>query len=300
MMRTRLALYTIGALTAIGAGLGGQSLARRALATEAPASIPISPRSGALLICGGGTIPEDVRMRFLELAGGAAARIVVIPTANSAADSPNADAIYLKPWRDRGATTVTMLHTRDRAVAGTPAFLTNLREATGVWIGGGKQSALADAYGDTEVERQLKAVVERGGVVAGTSAGAAIMTRVMIQSGRREATFGRGFDLLANAIVDQHFLKRNRMGRLVGAVGKHPGLLGFGIDEGTAMLVRSNHLSVLGDSYVVACLPGLDLNAPPKVEFLRRGDEADIESLRGPEPRIIAGIDLDGVLATVD
>ena len=293
MTWTRLSLYTMGALAAIGTGLGGRSLAWRAITSAAPPSFPIVPKGGSLLICGGGRLPEEVRARFLELAGGSGARIVVIPTALPSADSPGAEASYLSSWRDLGAKTVAMLHTRDRARADDPTFLAPLRQATGVWICGGHQSTLAAIYGETGVERELKALVERGGVVAGTSAGAAILTRVMIVEGRREASFGRGFDLLDGAIIDQHFLKRRHMGRLVGAMETHPGLLGFGIDEGTALLVRNNRLTVLGDSYVVVCLPGKDKAAPPRVEFLRAGDEADFASLRGPEPRIITGFDLD-------
>lgn len=299
MTRTKTALYTLGVLAAIGAGVGGRTLAWRSITPSIVAAIPVVPGGGSLLICGGGAMPDDVRARFLELAGGASAKIVVIPTAHAAADSPEADSLYLKPWREFGAKSVAMLHTRNRKDAERPEFLEALRQATGVWISGGKQSNLADAYGDTEVERQIKAVIDRGGVVGGTSAGAAIMTRVMIQSGRREATFGKGFDLLADAIVDQHFLKRNRMSRLLGALGKHPGLLGFGIDEGTALLVRSNHLSVLGESYVVACIPGQDKGAP-QVQFLRKGDEADLASLRGPEPRIISSIDLSAALSRAE
>ena len=297
MTRRRASLYGLGVLAAIAVGVGGRALAWRAIASPHPTTISVGPGAGSLMICGGGKLPDDVRRRFLDLAGGSNARIVVIPTAHAAADGADAEDLYVKPWRDLGATAVTMLHTRSRAMADDPTFLAPLREATGVWISGGKQSVLADMYGETEVERQLKAVVGRGGVVGGTSAGAAVMTRVMIQSGRREAKVGRGFDLLADAVVDQHFLKRKRVDRLVGLLGKNPGLLGFGIDEGTALLVRSNHLSVLGDSYVVACLPATDEAHPSKLEFLRRGDEADLESLRGPAPHIVSAIDLDAAFA---
>lgn len=295
MTRMKAVLYGVGLLAAIGAGFGGRALAWRAIAPARPATIAMSPKGGALMICGGGKVPDEVRQRFLDLAGGPRARIVVIPTAHAAADAPDADDVYLKPWRDRGAPAVTMLHTRSREKSNDPAFLAPLREATGVWISGGKQATLAAMYGETEVEKQLKAVLDRGGVVGGTSAGAAVMTSVMIQSGRTEAIAGRGFGLLADAIVDQHFLKRKRVDRLVGLLGKHPGLVGFGVDEGTALLVRSNHLSVLGDSYVVACLPSQDKTAPPKLEFLRKGDEADLASLKGPEPHIISALDLDAL-----
>ncbi|MDB5352554.1 MAG: cyanophycinase [Planctomycetota bacterium] len=298
MTRMRLAFYAMGAVAAIGAGLGGRGLAWLAAAPAALRSNGIVPKGGSLLICGGGRLPDEVRRRFLELAGGSNARIVVIPTALRSADAPETEQDCLKPWRDLGAKSVTMLHTRDRSRAGDPRFLAPLRAATGVWMVGGHQSRLAAAYGGTEVERQLKALADRGGVVGGTSAGAAIMTRVMLVGEAPDDPFGRGFDLLEGAIIDQHFLKRRHLKRLIDAMETHPGLLGFGIDEGTALLVRGNRLSVLGDSYVVACLPGPGKPASPKVEILRSGDEADLTSLRGPTPRIVPGLNIDDGLST--
>lgn len=297
MTGTRLALYAVGAAAAVGAGLCGRALAWRAIPTAALPSVGIVPNGGSLLICGGGHLPDEVRLRFLELAGGSTARIVVIPTALARVEPEKAESSYLKPWRDRGARSVTLLHTRDRARADDPRFVSPLRNATGVWIMGGHQARLAATYGGTEVERQLKALVARGGVVGGTSAGAAIMTRVMLVDEGRDVPLGRGFDLLEGAIIDQHFLRRRHLRRLLDAVEAHPGLLGLGVDEGTALLVRGNRLSVLGDSYVVACLPARAAGAPPRVEILRSGDEADLASLRGPEPRIVEGLNIDDVLA---
>ncbi|MDB5352502.1 MAG: cyanophycinase [Planctomycetota bacterium] len=284
---------------AVLVGLGGRSLAWRTIAFRGVEPITTVRAGGSLLLCGGGKTPEEVRSRFLDLAGGTRSRIVVIPTASAAADFPSADRRFLAPWRDRGAGTVTLLHTRSRDRSGHPDFLKPLTEATGVWIDGGSQSVLAETYGQTEVERQLKALLARGGVIGGTSAGAAIMTRVMIQNGRTEATVGRGFDLLPDAVVDQHFLRRKRMDRLVDLMAKNPGLLGFGIDEQTALLVQGNRLSVLGSSYVVAVLPALK-DRPSRIEFLHRGDETDLASLRSPSPQIIETLDLDAVLASDD
>ncbi len=297
MTRQRLAIYGLGLIAAVSAGVLGRSLAGTAITAKAATFAPYGSKGGALMICGGGSLPEDVRQRFIELAGGVKnAKIVVIPTAHASADAANVETVYLKPWRDRGVETIAILHTRSRAKADDPAFVNLLKGATAVWISGGKQSNLANAYGGTEVERQLKLLLERGGIIGGTSAGAAIMTRVMIESGRTDAREGKGFDLLADAIVDQHFLKRKRVDRLVKVLSKHPGLIGFGIDEGTAMLVRSNHLTVLGESYVVACLPGVG-TATPKLEFLRKGDEADLASLRGPEPQIVSAFNWDEALS---
>lgn len=214
----------------------------------------VRPSRGALVICGGGRLPGSVHDRFMELAGGPRARIVVVPTAGSDAVLRDV-AASLDLWRSRGATSVHLLHTRSRVEADDPAFSRLLNEATGVWLGGGNQSRLSESYVDTEVERRLKGVLDRGGVIGGTSAGAAIMTRVMIVGGRARAIAGRGFDLLPGSVVDQHFLKRDRLGRLLGLLEAHPDLVGFGIDEGTALVLRGDRLSVVGDSCVVACMP---------------------------------------------
>ncbi len=293
----RAAVYAGLAAMAVGLGVGGRCVAWRAFAPATPPKIATGPGLGAVMVCGGGALPEDVRGRFLDLAGGRGAKLVVIPTAHAAADAPEAEAIYLKPWRDLGVRNVKLFHTRSRSQADDPAFCRPLAEASGVWISGGKQAMLADSYVGTEVERQLQGVVRRGGVVAGTSAGAAILTRVMIVSGRSEAKEGRGFDFLPGAVVDQHFLRRKRVNRLLDILNRHRDLIGFGVDEGTALLFRGGRLNVLGDSYVVACLPGEE-GKPPRMEYLKKGDEADFASLKGPSPAIVSTQNLDDVLTS--
>ena len=248
--------------------------------------------SGALVICGGGMLPDTVRDRFFELAGGPKARIVVIPTASPNADQPSAVRV-LELWKRRGAASVQMLHTRSPERANDADFVKPLREATGVWIGGGDQVLLSKAYVGTEVERQLKSVLDRGGVVGGTSAGAAIMTRVMIANGRTKAHLSQGFDFLQGAVVDQHFLRRNRMERLLGVLSSHPELIGLGIDEQTALVVevREHHLSVIGNSYVVACVPDRE-NRQPRLQFLKPGDQTDLALLKTPTVTAVAAQDL--------
>lgn len=255
-------------------------------------------QGGALVICGGGGIPDTVRERFLELAGGAQARIVVIPTAHPLADGPNASAVLL-PWKTKGVASVQLLHTRSREEANDAGFARPLAEATGVWFGGGRQNWLTEAYLGTEVERQLKALLDRGGVIGGTSAGAAVMTRVMIARGRTKAEVSQGFDFFPGAVVDQHFLKRNRLGRLLSVLIDHPNLIGLGIDERTALVVnvRSRLLNVVGDSYVIACVPG-PIGSPARLEILKPGDEANLANLwdaKGPGLAIAPPIDLEAL-----
>lgn len=253
---------------------------------------------GALMICGGGKLPDSVRDRFVELAGGRDAKIVVIPTANRDANGFGSEA-RLDPWKARGVASVRLFHARSRQEADDPEFVRPLEEATGVWIGGGEQARLTEVYAGTVVEARLKGVLARGGVIGGTSAGAAVMSGVMIVSGRAEARLGRGFDLLPGAVVDQHFLRRNRIGRLVGVLRDRPDLVGLGVDERTAVLVdvRGRRLRVLGDSYAIACLaePG-DGPASPRLEILKPGDEADLDALRARRDHAVASaIDFDAL-----
>jgi cyanophycinase len=250
---------------------------------------------GSLVICGGGRLPDEVRDRFVELAGGRKAKIVVIPTAHAAADGPDA-LHYLDIWKHCGVASVELLHTRSRDKANDATFIEPLIDATGVWLGGGKQTWLADVYAGTEVERQLKSLLVRGGVIGGSSAGAAAMTRVMIAGGRAEVKEGQGFDLLPGSIVDQHFMKRNRVSRLLEVLTRHPGLVGFGIDEQTALVVRGKRLTVIGNSYVMACLPSSS-GRPPRIEVLKRGDETDLAALSGPSVAITSAMGLDEVLS---
>lgn len=288
----RVFLYTaivsgVGMVAYLGVNLAlwATPLKTTTLETKSPGLQIVTPASGgALVICGGGKLPPPIRDRFCTLAGGANARIVVIPTATARADHPEYLAHVLDDWRTSGAKTVSLLHTRSRESANDPAFVKPLKEATGVWLTGGDQVFLTRAYLGTAVESQLKSLLARGGVIGGTSAGAAVMSGVMIKGGPVKADVGQGFDLISGAVIDQHFLKRNRLERLVGVLSMHPNLVGLGIDEQTALVfdVREHHLSVIGDSYVVACVPDSQ-NRSVRLKFLKSGDHTDLADLKIPE-----------------
>ncbi|HEY8503884.1 MAG TPA: cyanophycinase [Gemmataceae bacterium] len=249
------------------------------LAPRATAAEPIAEIPGALLIVGGGPMPDAVRDRFVELAGGERARLVVIPTAGDGDFAGDAGASVLSPWKALKLESVELLHTRDRDEANAPEFVKALGEATGVWLGGGLQKRLADAYRGTAVERELRALLRRGGVIGGTSAGAAIMSDLMIESGNPDARTGPGLGLLPGFAVDQHFLKRDRVNRSLRVLEQNPGRVGLGIDEATAVEVRGRRLRVLGDSYVLVCLaPGNRYGV--SIRALKAGDTADLFQLR--------------------
>ena len=237
-----------------------------------PAGLP-----GTRILAGGGKMPDAVYERFLALAGGAdKARIVLIPTASGSADEAAERAKTLARWQQaHPGYRFEVLHTRDRATADREDFTAPLRSATAVWLGGGVQQNLADAYLGTRVERELQALLARGGVVGGTSAGTAIQTKVMIASGRDAPVMATGFDFVPGAISDQHFLARKRLPRLQQALALHPGCFGLGIDEGTAVEIGGRTLTVHGASKAVLVLGATPTDAGRVVE-LAAGERADL------------------------
>jgi cyanophycinase len=238
---------------------------------------------GALVICGGGELPDAIRDQFLELAGSQQAKIVIIPTASTTAEETLADPQKLErllaPWKSRGVDEVQALHTRSKVQANDDTFIAPLKQATAVWFGGGDQSKIAEAYLGTAIEREIIALLARGGVIGGTSAGAAIQSQVMIAGGQTEPRMGMGLSLLSGAIIDQHFLARKRHDRLVAAVTQHPDCVGYGIDEGTALVVRGRHLQVVGKSTVTVVLAACQ--GRPLREFQLKSEEKhDLTMLR--------------------
>jgi cyanophycinase len=223
-------------------------------------------------------LPIQLRNRFIELAGGTESHVVVITTASVYADTDKMEA-KLSFWREQKVASLTVLHTRSRRTADEAEFARPLREATGVWFVGGNQNWLTETYLGTVTEREIRGVLTRSGVVGGTSAGAAIMSPVMIRRDKPEVETGPGFGFLPGTVVDQHFLKRNRQGRLLKVLGSYPDLVGLGIDEGTGLVVEGNRLSVVGDSQVVVCSPATG-DSPESVQSLEPGSETDLGQLR--------------------
>lgn len=241
-------------------------------------------RGGTLVIAGGGDLPSIVQRRFWELAGGKKGRLVIIP----AYEATPADVAKLKAeWKDWQFRSVRVLQATEREQAENPDFAVPISKADAVWLSGGEQSWLAQLYAETPVETQLQALLDRGGLIGGTSAGASIMTRVMIEEGQRTAKLNRGLDLLKDSVVDQHFFQRNRPQRLIGAVKGQPNLMGFGVDEGTALVVQvpQGRLGVIGKSYVMACFSE-EHDEHTRFEILKPGDMTNMDRLRRPEKLI--------------
>ena len=277
----RKATHVAFAISAMCGASGKSNCSIAAEIPSVPETDPLCIKSGSLMICGGGNLSSKLLDRFIELGGGANARIVIITSASQIADTDSRSRLSL--WFDRlcdnGFRSLEILHTRSRELANDPEFSRSLETATAVWFIGGNQNYLSEAYLGTKIEERLHGVLNRGGVIGGTSAGAAIMSRHMIADGKTEPIMSTGFGFLPGTVVDQHFRKRNRQDRLMRALELRPGNVGFGIDEGTALIVKGRSLEVIGDSDVCICLPATPLR-PERVESLKVGHRADLVALR--------------------
>jgi cyanophycinase len=251
---------------------------------------------GSLVIAGGGPLPPEVRLRFLDLAGGPqTGRLVVIPAFDA---TPGQLESLQETWHKLDVQTVEVLHTRSRAEADLASFTAPLDQATGVWLSGGTQAWLSEHYAGTLVEDKLQELIQRGGVVGGSSAGAAAMTKVMIEQGLEDAVEGVGFGLLPGAVIDQHFLRRSRVNRLLGLMQAHPDLMAFGIDEGTALVVQvpKGRLGVIGASYVLAYVPKTD-QGQPRFEVLKHRDHINLTELKSGKGRVNSPSELEAALS---
>jgi len=250
----------------------------------------IGPENGTLVIVGGGMKGDIIIKRFIELAGGNDAPIVVIPTAGGR-DNYDENAGLAGALRSLGATSVTVLHTTDRTIANSDSFVMPLMNAKAVWFGGGRQWRLVDSYKNTLTEKMIWKVLERGGVIGGSSAGATIQGSYLARGDTKNnqimmGDHQEGFGFLKNVAIDQHVLARNRQFDMFDILKNRPELLGIGIDENTAMIVQGNQFEVLGESYVIVydgafwSREGSDLKTlPEKTDlfyFLRNGDKYDL------------------------
>ncbi len=240
----------------------------------------VGPDRGTLVAVGGGGDIEPILERFVELAGGPSAPIVVIPTA---AGAPSYDQHHRSArwFREHpGVETVTVLHTNDRKEADSEAFVKPIREARAVWFSGGRQWRLVDAYAGTRTERELEKLLARGGVIGGSSAGATIQGSYLARGDTKTNTImmgdhEEGFGYLRNVAIDQHLLRRNRQFDLVEIVEARPELLGIGIDENTAIVVRGDTFQVMG-GYVAIYDHGKQLPNGGKFYLLDDGDRFDL------------------------
>lgn len=249
------------------------------------------PAKGSLLIIGGGTLTPDLWSKFTELAGGKdKANIVVITAASGDSAAFQKGSVELIR-KQTGIKQVTLLHTSSLQEANSEKFIEPLRKATGVYFTGGRQWRIADSYLNTLTHQAFQEVLERGGVIAGSSAGATIQGSFLWRGDTRGAhiligdhTQGLGF--LKNSVIDQHLLKRNRQFDLVEFVRQTPDLIGLGLDESTGVLVQSDTLQVIGKSFVAI----YDYNTiTGKGEAHVKNNDEDYQAANGPFILLSAG-----------
>ena len=213
------------------------------------------PAKGTLMVIGGAA-SDMFYEKFMELVGGADAPIVVIPTA-ATSDSLTAEDLdrFKKSFTELGFEQVTVLHTRDREVANSEAFVEPIRNAVGVWFSGGRQWRHADSYLDTRTHEAFFELLERGGVIAGSSAGATIQGSYLARGDTRMNTImmgdhEEGLGFITNVAIDQHLFARNRQFDMFEILENRPELLGIGLDEDTGIIVQGDQFTVFGNSYV--------------------------------------------------
>ncbi|HEX8375968.1 MAG TPA: cyanophycinase [Geminicoccaceae bacterium] len=211
---------------------------------------------GPLIIIGGHEDREGERVVLREVArrlnGG---RLVVATVASH--EPEGYFEIYQRAFADLGVTDMAELYVHDRAETLDGKLARVLDGAAGVFFTGGDQLRISSQIGDTPVERRVREIHEAGGVVAGTSAGASVMSDTMLVKGSSgeshrigDLHMAPGLGLVRDVIIDQHFAERGRIGRLLGAVAQNPRVLGIGVDEDTAIVAIGRRFSVVGNGAV--------------------------------------------------
>lgn len=231
-------------------------IAATAFSQEVP---EYGPPKGTLVIVGGNMRDTAIANRFIELAGGPDANFVIVPTAGGNKSADGTIRIYkeenvIASWKKRGLKNVTMLHTHDPKVADTEEFVQSLRRANAVWFDGGRQWNIVDSYMNTLTLKEFHKVLERGGVIGGSSAGATIQGAYLVRGAvsgpdvvmAPEPEHQAGFAFLRRSAIDQHINARNRWDDIIPVIKKFPELLGIGLSEDTAIIVKGNTFEVIG------------------------------------------------------
>ena len=286
--RTRLTLpFVLMVLTltiALSAPIGAQQ------ATE------YGPATGTLVIVGGGsTAGTGIMERFIELGGGAEeGRFVIVPTAGGNYDREGNLRVFdedrvLASWRERGVMNLSMLHTHDAKLADTEAFSADLVQATAVWFNGGRQWNIVDSYAGTRTYDLFHEVLERGGVIGGSSAGATIQGEYLVRGATEgsqivmtdEKNHQLGFEFLRKSAIDQHINARMRWDDIIPVIEQQPHLLGIGLSEGTAIIVTGDTFEVMG-KWMVAVHDNTRTYQPWQKPYfvLAPGDAYDMKARR--------------------
>src|SRR3954466_13644396 len=218
------------------------------------------PARGTLLIVGGGNLNgSGINEKFVEHGGGAGKNFVSVPAAGGNRNAqgeliPYEEQRIIAPWVRLGLKHVRMLHTHDPKVADTEEFAGILRTADAVWFNGGRPWNIVDSYANTLTYREFHKVLERGGVIGGSSAGATIQGEYLVRGDTSgsdvmmtaERAPQEAFKFLRHVAIDQHINTRNRWDHLIPVMQKYPKLLGIGLSEATAIIVQGDRFEVMG------------------------------------------------------
>ena len=253
-----------------------------------PQKPEFGPEKGALVVVGGAMQDPAILERFIQLAGGTDAPVVIIPTAGGGEE-------YDRFWPGAGQFTraglvnLTVLHTTDREVADSEDFVKPIQEACGVFFTGGRQWRLADAYLHTRTHKELHNLLLRGGVIGGSSAGATIQGSFLARGDTKSNTIMigdhlEGMSFIKNVAIDQHLLKRNRQFDMLEIMRGYPDLLGIGLDEDTAIVVRGDRFDVIGQGYVAIYDSSRHIPPEGNFYFLAPGDQFNLKTREASRP----------------
>jgi cyanophycinase len=229
-----------------------------AVALLAPAIVvaqatKVGPARGTVIVVGGGAMGPEVYQEFIRSAGGPNALIIDVPTAGG--DSVyGQDAPGTRGWKTAGAKNIYVYHTNNRKLADSDSFVAVLKKAGGVWFEGGRQFHIVDSFAGTKSETEFMNVLKRGGVIAGSSAGASILGDFLVRGAPSNDNFimddpshQKGFAYLRGVGIDQHVVARERLADLADSIiPKYPNLLAISEDEGTAWVVRGDTATIIG------------------------------------------------------
>ena len=258
-----------------------------------PSSLTQGYRNGTIIGIGGGEDDDLVIKEFKKYAGGDSAKIVVIPTALPQEYLQQDSAFfYIKNWFEKyGFYDVTILHTNNSEDANNDDFIEPIKTAAGIFFTGGRQWRIADSFLNTKAHEEMFKLLDRGGVIAGSSAGATILGSYLARGDTKNnqimmGDHETGLGFISNIAIDQHVLARNRQFDMFDILDKKPELLGIGIDENTAIVVHGDTLQVIGKSYVLIydkslwSREGIELKNTPNENdlfyFLQSGDKYNL------------------------
>ena len=214
-------------------------------------------KKGTLILSGGGGVSDETFARFIEAAGGKDARLVCIPSADGFAPGEAVRSYSARQLRKVGCTNVRVLHTTDPGQADAdPRFLAELQAAKGIWIDGGRTYRLADVFQGTKAQRIMQTLLDRGGVIGGSSAGCQIAGAFLLRGDPRSNSrlvyegYTRGLDFLPGVVLDAHFRQRKRQHGLKELIQEMPQLLGIGVDANAAVMIEGHIATVLGKEAV--------------------------------------------------